>query len=320
MIQELLSGAMEERKMQNISIPRVVSSTTSSPTTPSSPMISSPSPAAPPPPGNAEPPLRCPRCDSSNTKFCYYNNYNLTQPRHFCKTCRRYWTKGGALRNVPIGGGCRKAKPGPTSVPAKASSPAAAKPKPTSADLFQSAPLFWANAQNTAHLMSLLRANTNTNTNSNSNTILSSVRAKEDGGILGIGSLNAQSLSLYPSIPYSYNPPTQSGRDLDVAGSGMHELYQVIKSNSGNNYYNDQLQAMIGNGGCFGSSRTSSCSSIDTSLVSTSSAMVGNTTTATATPSILEPIPFMGGDQFGCWNHAASWADLSTTNGAFPLN
>ncbi|CAA6667489.1 unnamed protein product [Spirodela intermedia] len=54
--------------------------------------------------------LRCPRCDSTNTKFCYYNNYNLTQPRHFCKTCRRYWTKGGALRNVPIGGGCRKAK------------------------------------------------------------------------------------------------------------------------------------------------------------------------------------------------------------------
>ncbi|CAH9102225.1 unnamed protein product [Cuscuta epithymum] len=54
--------------------------------------------------------LRCPRCDSSNTKFCYYNNYNLTQPRYFCKACRRYWTKGGALRNVPIGGGCRKNK------------------------------------------------------------------------------------------------------------------------------------------------------------------------------------------------------------------
>ncbi|KAF3781794.1 Dof zinc finger protein DOF5-3 [Nymphaea thermarum] len=54
--------------------------------------------------------LRCPRCDSTNTKFCYYNNYNLTQPRHFCKSCRRYWTQGGALRNVPIGGGCRKNK------------------------------------------------------------------------------------------------------------------------------------------------------------------------------------------------------------------
>ncbi|KAF5180209.1 Dof zinc finger protein DOF5.7 [Thalictrum thalictroides] len=57
-----------------------------------------------------EPSLKCPRCDSPNTKFCYYNNYNLSQPRHFCKTCRRYWTKGGALRNVPVGGGCRKNK------------------------------------------------------------------------------------------------------------------------------------------------------------------------------------------------------------------
>uniref|UniRef100_A0A0D6QSI6 Dof-type domain-containing protein n=1 Tax=Araucaria cunninghamii TaxID=56994 RepID=A0A0D6QSI6_ARACU len=54
--------------------------------------------------------LKCPRCDSMNTKFCYYNNYNLSQPRHFCKNCRRYWTKGGALRNVPVGGGCRKNK------------------------------------------------------------------------------------------------------------------------------------------------------------------------------------------------------------------
>ncbi|KAG6629224.1 dof zinc finger protein DOF3.6-like [Carya illinoinensis] len=55
-------------------------------------------------------PLKCPRCESTNTKFCYFNNYNLSQPRHFCKTCRRYWTKGGALRNVPVGGGCRRNK------------------------------------------------------------------------------------------------------------------------------------------------------------------------------------------------------------------
>ncbi|PON88707.1 Zinc finger, Dof-type [Trema orientale] len=54
--------------------------------------------------------LNCPRCDSTNTKFCYFNNYSLTQPRHFCKTCRRYWTRGGALRNVPVGGGCRRNK------------------------------------------------------------------------------------------------------------------------------------------------------------------------------------------------------------------
>ncbi|XP_021716171.1 dof zinc finger protein DOF5.1-like [Chenopodium quinoa] len=60
-----------------------------------------------PPP---EAPLKCPRCDSSNTKFCYFNNYSLSQPRHFCKACRRYWTRGGALRNVPVGGGCRRNK------------------------------------------------------------------------------------------------------------------------------------------------------------------------------------------------------------------
>lgn len=54
--------------------------------------------------------LSCPRCDSTNTKFCYYNNYSLSQPRYFCKGCRRYWTQGGTLRNVPVGGGCRKNK------------------------------------------------------------------------------------------------------------------------------------------------------------------------------------------------------------------
>ncbi|KAM0039720.1 putative transcription factor C2C2-Dof family [Helianthus debilis subsp. tardiflorus] len=52
--------------------------------------------------------LPCPRCDSTNTKFCYYNNYNFSQPRHFCKACRRYWTHGGTLRDIPIGGGSRK--------------------------------------------------------------------------------------------------------------------------------------------------------------------------------------------------------------------
>jgi hypothetical protein len=58
----------------------------------------------------------CPRCDSPNTKFCYYNNYSLSQPRYFCKGCRRYWTKGGSLRNVPFGGGCRKNRRGKSSM------------------------------------------------------------------------------------------------------------------------------------------------------------------------------------------------------------
>ncbi|CAK9234809.1 unnamed protein product [Sphagnum troendelagicum] len=52
----------------------------------------------------------CPRCESVDTKFCYYNNYNVNQPRHFCKNCQRYWTAGGTLRNVPVGAGRRKNK------------------------------------------------------------------------------------------------------------------------------------------------------------------------------------------------------------------
>eukprot|EP00250_Pteridium_aquilinum_P013363 c21294_g1_i1 orf=407-2875(-) len=53
---------------------------------------------------------RCPRCHSVDTKFCYFNNYNVNQPRHFCKHCQRYWTAGGTLRNVPVGAGKRKNK------------------------------------------------------------------------------------------------------------------------------------------------------------------------------------------------------------------
>ncbi|KAL1080756.1 hypothetical protein V6Z11_D09G015200 [Gossypium hirsutum] len=54
--------------------------------------------------------LPCPRCNSMDTKFCYYNNYNVSQPRHFCKNCQRYWTAGGTMRNVPVGAGRRRSK------------------------------------------------------------------------------------------------------------------------------------------------------------------------------------------------------------------
>ncbi|XP_042969097.1 dof zinc finger protein DOF5.4-like [Carya illinoinensis] len=51
------------------------------------------------------------RCNSTNTKFCYYNNYNFSPSRHFCKNCRRYWTHDGTLRDIPVGGGsCKNAK------------------------------------------------------------------------------------------------------------------------------------------------------------------------------------------------------------------
>lgn len=67
--------------------------------------------------------MNCPRCNSTNTKFCYYNNYSLSQPRYFCKTCRRYWTEGGSLRNVPVGGGSRKNKRSSSSAAVAAAPP-----------------------------------------------------------------------------------------------------------------------------------------------------------------------------------------------------
>ncbi|KAG1371685.1 dof zinc finger protein DOF5.1 [Cocos nucifera] len=81
-----------------------------------------------------EPALKCPRCDSTNTKFCYFNNYSLSQPRHFCKTCRRYWTRGGALRNVPVGGGCRRNKRTKSAGSSSSKSSAATATTTTTAD------------------------------------------------------------------------------------------------------------------------------------------------------------------------------------------
>lgn len=69
------------------------------------------------------PKQKCPRCDSMNTKFCYYNNYSLSQPRHYCKTCKRYWTHGGTFRNIPVGGGSRKGKRAITKLLPSSSSP-----------------------------------------------------------------------------------------------------------------------------------------------------------------------------------------------------
>ncbi|TYI90303.1 hypothetical protein E1A91_D03G112400v1 [Gossypium mustelinum] len=103
--------------------------------------------------------LKCPRCDSLNTKFCYYNNYNLSQPRHFCKSCRRYWTKGGVRRNVPVGGGCRKAKRSKTKPSSESTTVAAAAPaQPQSQQLLDQRK---ANSHSSSDSSSLIAANSN---------------------------------------------------------------------------------------------------------------------------------------------------------------
>ena len=74
------------------------------------------------PPLPRPPPRQCPRCRSANTKFCYYNNYSRKQPRYFCRACRRHWTEGGTLRDVPVGGGRKNRRNGGGKGAAKAPS------------------------------------------------------------------------------------------------------------------------------------------------------------------------------------------------------
>ncbi|KAI3421437.1 Dof-type domain-containing protein [Psidium guajava] len=102
-------------------IDEIVTSTCTATTTPK-PSSSSSSALERKPRPQKEQALNCPRCNSTNTKFCYYNNYSLTQPRYFCKTCRRYWTDGGSLRNIPVGGGSRKNKRSSSSASSSSSS------------------------------------------------------------------------------------------------------------------------------------------------------------------------------------------------------
>ncbi|KAL7614470.1 dof zinc finger protein DOF5.6 [Lactuca sativa] len=235
------------------------------PNVPTNSQILKPSPPAPPssatntPNSSENHHLRCPRCDSSNTKFCYYNNYNLTQPRYFCKTCRRYWTKGGALRNVPIGGGCRKNK-GTTIAAALANHNISNTSKlkaVLSSELgktgfmngFQhSDPIFWASLPQTSHLLPLLRPTQNPNPNfalnpvTHTNTFSSSWRnsqteqnqREENGGIINTGNnLNLgrmyQRLRSFPSN-YSYHHDNQTPPVMNTLSSSVMESPPAVSN------------------------------------------------------------------------------------------
>lgn len=225
--------------------------------------------------------LRCPRCDSPNTKFCYYNNYNLTQPRHFCKTCRRYWTKGGALRNVPIGGGCRKNK---TITTAKST---AAKlknslpfeligksgifggfeqeviPSTNNPFLFSSPP-----HQNHNPILSLLKGN-----HHNLNFV------KEEPKPLNLNSYNQFPSNSGLSSLWKNNYQENIGEVQN--NSGFQELYQRLKAST-NRCYPD----------------IHGPSSLSSSM-------------------ILDSAPVAGGES-GFWNATLStWLDLPTANGAY---
>ena len=326
MIQELLGGAAGlnfggERKI-SISGSILEGTPTSSPSPSPSSSTTSSTTTTTNSANSENQSLRCPRCDSSNTKFCYYNNYNLTQPRHFCKTCRRYWTKGGALRNVPIGGGCRKNKN--TIVSTSVGKPSSAKMKTIVSEIgrsglgngvdheLQSSPILWASPQS-SHLLALLR----TTQNPNSNTLSNPVSMKGEVSLLGshvmnepavaTGALNARTrgldhLSQVPSLglysPFWKNNQHQAQQQQqnngflldEVQNTGIQELYQRLKSSS--SYYSDSSAVILSN------------------VASSSS----------SSSSILESAPVAGGE-LGYWKPAfsSSWSsDLPTTYGAYP--
>ncbi|CAO2842868.1 unnamed protein product [Amaranthus hypochondriacus] len=133
--------------------------------------------------------LKCPRCDSTNTKFCYYNNYSLSQPRHFCRACKRYWTRGGTLRNVPVGGGCRKNK----------------------------------RVRRSTNTFSSTTANTNTNTtNTNNNSLEASINSASSigGASCNNGNNNVHDLvsstSNHVNYPLFYGLPTNHSPNSDI--------------------------------------------------------------------------------------------------------
>ncbi|KAL2906153.1 Dof zinc finger protein DOF5.3 [Bienertia sinuspersici] len=288
--------------------------------------------------------LRCPRCDSTNTKFCYYNNYNLTQPRHFCKTCRRYWTKGGTLRNVPIGGGCRKNKtttnsggstPNSAFIKSSSSSNAMAKAKATLSsellvnggnpgfigsglldhlhhhpELQQNNPILWPSLQQNSHILSLLRGSY-PNPNPNPNTLgLDSYNNGAPSSILGSSfprNTQQQQVNGFSSSGVHHQDYAQNNHNGN--SSNILELYQRLKSSSNYNYCGHENQGTVIFGNMMGSTPTPTSSS-------PSSPMHSN---------ILDSAPVVGGDNYGGYAFMNSpaisgWSDFPTVpiNGAFP--
>ncbi|PHT57345.1 Dof zinc finger protein DOF1.7 [Capsicum baccatum] len=229
-------------------------------------------------PSNVES-LKCPRCDSPNTKFCYYNNYNLTQPRHFCKTCRRYWTKGGALRNVPIGGGCRKNK---TITTAKSS---AAKLKNSIPfEFIGKSGIFGGFEQE------IIPSNNNpflfSTPHQNHNPILSLLRGNHHNLNLVKDEQKSIGVNLHNQFPSNSHSSLWKNNDTIVGevqnSTGFQELYQRLKASTSRCYPD-----------IHGPSSSSSSSMI------------------------LESAPVTGGE-LGFWSPSFStWTDLPTANSAY---
>ncbi|RRT46057.1 hypothetical protein B296_00021312 [Ensete ventricosum] len=334
MIQERLGGVVEEKNISHLGGLLIDHSSSSSPTSSVSSQSQSSSSSSLSSAASEQQQqnnLRCPRCDSTNTKFCYYNNYNLAQPRHFCKTCRRYWTKGGALRNVPIGGGCRKSRVAPAIALAGGYGRSGAiKTKPAQSDLLPrsnltsgldnelpSGPILCA-PPHISHLMTLFRSPTVQNPNPDLNSatrraLFGATTVAEQEGTLHAHSLSLDPLShlgLCASLcrnnnSYSYHQqPQQQQPQQNNNVTDIQDLCHRLKASSSS--YNDQLQTVASDVGSF-----------DPSSCSTAASVITAAGMATSSPNpIMEHIRHPIGE-FGLWNQALAWSDLPAPNVAF---
>ncbi|KAL7130008.1 hypothetical protein ABFS83_13G105100 [Erythranthe nasuta] len=216
-----------------------------------------PPPPPPPPQQQQLPPpphLKCPRCDSANTKFCYYNNYSLSQPRHFCKACKRYWTRGGTLRNVPVGGGCRKNKK-----LRRPSSSAGGGGITTSASKHSSAhhqqqqqiDLSSSSRPHASNYMMSNNNNNNSNTSSfypielnfpfSSYSTNSAARVSSDNNNTGIFDLQQSHESSLGILGFSSGLNMAAAIDEDYKNGFSRQLIQSSSTTAGNNNYNSIL-------------------------------------------------------------------------------
>jgi hypothetical protein len=355
MIQELLVGAaMDQLKRVNdvdpASLPLLLHPVVSNPSPTSSrssaqQRSTTAATSSPQGQGAEQTPLRCPRCNSSNTKFCYYNNDNLTQPRHFCKTCRRYWTKGGALRNVPIGGGCRRPRPMPT--------PVATKPA-VSCKAVGGAPSLglgvglgmgmgtgagldgpWASSQQAAAAQAQLMA------------LLNSARGVQGGGsmhrVLGLDAIAHLPLHVLPdaggsnasgTVPSLWPPRMDS--QLGMGPLGQHDVLSSLgrlklpppSSAAAASCYSDQLHAVVSSAAGRGHEYeaaapgvtplpcTTALASLPPAASSVSAAL------ASATVGLDLPPVSLPASEMQYWAGPAAmsvaWPDLPTPNGVLP--
>ncbi|XP_061341606.1 dof zinc finger protein DOF2.2-like [Gastrolobium bilobum] len=194
--------------------------------------INKPPQVQPQPQPQPQQPQKCPRCDSLNTKFCYYNNYSLSQPRYYCKTCRRYWTQGGTLRNVPVGGGCRKGKRAKTSSSSSENSSSPSHPQPPLPPPPQEV------VQAQPNLTTLARANDLSSTMASlPATVPSTVVPFYQGGGVGVGVGGVGYLSSLAAIhsmnqSHPFDPSLNVGGDVRSSNLGLLSAFNAASLGS----------------------------------------------------------------------------------------